>query len=1131
MLKQLTQQIRRARAAAVQAERSAPGLERRPSFEALESRNLLTLIGVDAILQLPFAQYDVSGATRYDAAADRLEVDAIPFAFIDLLGVAAGIENSPTNGLAAMNIRLNVDETGDATSVSLVDDFSLSGRIDGPAWGVDLDNDGDTDVDDIFDGVLLTGEVHPDQGFGFLDSASDPTVQYDFRFVVTGGLLQPLFFGKDIGVVLFSTEQPGGLPQFTGSFASDFGGSADGFLGAIPAQPSNALPISGRVYHDTENDGADTGNVGIEAVEIELIDEATNTVIATTFTNSTGDFFFADVPTGSYTLRQKAQPAGFLDGKETAGSSGGAVDNTQDSNTITGVSTGSIFNNFGEILPSSVGGTVFLDADASGLFDGLDTGIESVFVTLSGTNDRGEAVNTMLSTLADGSYDFTGLRPGTYSLTETQPIAFLDGNDVTGSAGGLAGNDVISAILLGQGVTAVGYNFGELPTPVTGTISGFKFRDVTGNGNSADDTGLEGTTVYIDANDNATLDSGELSAVTASDGSYSFTGLDAGSYIVREVVPTGWLRTGPTLVDHYDVVLASGATVTGIDFTNAPIHDCEISNVSFLINGSTLVTNLRGNTDQGDLVEVNFTVGGDHPITLTLVSYTAPESYFNANTASQQEIFDVVTGVFAPGVYTLALSVFVPNSNYQIDFVCGEAIDQLGPAGSNIFYSPQHRLISADNDGMVEVRADAATVAGSVYEDLDMSGSLTAGDEGIRLALVTLIGVTHSGQSITLTRYTKADGSYIFDNLEAGTYTITQTQPEYFADNAETVGSLGGDASVNDVISGIVVAAEQDGVGYNFGELTGATIDGLVWDDANGNGEVELDEYAIAGVTVLLTGVNDLGQSVNLSTVTDSDGLYEFAGLRAGTYQVQELQPAGYTDGVDLVGEVEGVVTGSLVANDVIGGITLGLGQKGVNYNFAEATIEGTLQSGMTATIGFWKNKNGQALLKQMNGSSCSTEMGNWLASNFQNIFGHTSGSLSTLNKTNSQVAEVFKKQFNVKDQKLNAQVMAVALAIYVTDSDLAGGTYAEAYGFTVDALGTGAATFNVGNAGVALGVENGSILTVREILDRTNDFAWQGILWDLNQNGKVNTGEEQDMRNLANELFTAINETGDIQG
>src|SRR5260221_2122291 len=41
---------------------------------------------------------------------------------------------------------------------------------------------------------------------------------------------------------------------------------------------------------------------------------------------------------------------------------------------------------------------------------------------------------------------FTNLRPGTYTLTETQPAGFLDGKDMIGTPGGTTANDVFSAI-------------------------------------------------------------------------------------------------------------------------------------------------------------------------------------------------------------------------------------------------------------------------------------------------------------------------------------------------------------------------------------------------------------------------------------------------------------------------------------------------------------------------------------------------------------------------------------------------------------------------------------------------------------------------------------------------------------
>jgi plastocyanin len=66
----------------------------------------------------------------------------------------------------------------------------------------------------------------------------------------------------------------------------------------------------------------------------------------------------------------------------------------------------------------------------------------------------------------DGSYLFTGLRPGTYRLVETQPTLYRDGKDTAGTSGGnaTAMNDHITGIVLASGATATGYLFGEHAT-------------------------------------------------------------------------------------------------------------------------------------------------------------------------------------------------------------------------------------------------------------------------------------------------------------------------------------------------------------------------------------------------------------------------------------------------------------------------------------------------------------------------------------------------------------------------------------------------------------------------------------------------------------------------------------------
>ena|SRR5581483_939908 len=110
------------------------------------------------------------------------------------------------------------------------------------------------------------------------------------------------------------------------------------------------------------------------------------------------------------------------------------------------------------------------------------------------------------------------------------------------------------------------------------------------------------------------------------------------------------------------------------------------------------------------------------------------------------------------------------------------------------------------------------------------------------------------------------------------------------------------------------------------------------------------------------------------------------------------------------------VLAGSNPSHPIFPNVVINADQYALNYNFAEQPAPGaTAARGQAAGIGFWQNKNGQALINQF------TSIGRWLAATMPRTFG------ALANASSQQVAALYQHQFVLKD-KLDAQVMATAL-------------------------------------------------------------------------------------------------------
>jgi len=108
------------------------------------------------------------------------------------------------------------------------------------------------------------------------------------------------------------------------------------------------------------------------------------------------------------------------------------------------------------------------------------------------------------------------------------------------------------------------------------------------------------------------------------------------------------------------------------------------------------VSTLAGAMRQGDTVVAHFTIAaGCANMQLSLASYKAPQPFFDAGSTISQTLYASDTGDFAPGTHTLTVSV--PGCDYQVDFVTGGVLAQIGPVGSDNFYGS--RRIENANGG------------------------------------------------------------------------------------------------------------------------------------------------------------------------------------------------------------------------------------------------------------------------------------------------------------------------------------------------------------------------------------------------------------------------------------------------
>ena len=167
-----------------------------------------------------------------------------------------------------------------------------------------------------------------------------------------------------------------------------------------------------------------------------------------------------------------------------------------------------------------------------------------------------------------------------------------------------------------------------------------------------------------------------------------------------------------------------------------------------------------------------------------------------------------------------------------------------------------------------------------VFDDTDKNGIMESGETGIPQVSIDLYKNTGREYEFVVRTTTDRDGSYTFDELYEGTYSVrvdhnTLPNPEV------TFSTTGGDEQT------VGLGIQEQYTDANFGyETTISSIGHYVFNDKNANGIQEEEDPGIENVSVNLFKKTESDCVKVDEAVTNQDGYYEFTPLGPATYYV-----------------------------------------------------------------------------------------------------------------------------------------------------------------------------------------------------------------------------------------------------
>ncbi|MCC3416878.1 MAG: hypothetical protein JGK12_02120 [Microcoleus sp. PH2017_01_SCD_O_A] len=303
--------------------------------------------------------------------------------------------------------------------------------------------------------------------------------------------------------------------------------------------------ISGNKYNDFNANGRPDGSdVPIPNWQIYLDLNNNNRIDGgepSTLTNAQGNYIFANLPPGTYQVREVQQP----NFRQTTPNPAPI--------TITSGTNASNINFGNNFNAGTIAGTKFNDINSNARLDPGEPPLANwqIYLDLN-RNNRLDGGEPSTITNLQGNYAFVNIPANTYLVREVQQPGFRQTTPDPGP------------VNVTSNVTTTDINFGNVF--FVGSISGLKYNDLNANSvRDATDPPLVNWQIYLDLNANNRLDPGEPNTITNPQGNYTFANVSPGRYLVREVQQPGWIQTTP---NPGSIDITGNTNAVGVNFGN-----------------------------------------------------------------------------------------------------------------------------------------------------------------------------------------------------------------------------------------------------------------------------------------------------------------------------------------------------------------------------------------------------------------------------------------------------------------------------------------------------------------------------------------------------------------------------------